>query len=88
MLGRFGLRRRIAGQEEALALLGFLKEERAAIAEYHGGLPRADAEALAWAEIDALLERAERGDDRRPSGAGVTSQWLPPPLSAYHETAE
>ena len=80
MLGRFGLRRRIAGQEEVLKLLGFLKEERAAIAEFHGGLPRKDAEALAWAEIDALLERTA---ERRPSGAGVTSQWLPPPASAY-----
>ena len=80
--------RRIAGQEEVLSLIGFLKEERAAIAEFHGGLSRDAAEALAWAEIDALLERAERGADRLPNGAGVTSQWLPPPASAYGEAPE
>ena len=88
MLGRFGRRRRVAGQKEVLSLLGFLKEARAAIAEFHGGLPREQAEALAWAEIDALLERAERGAARLPSGARVTSQWLPPPPSAYGEAAE
>ena len=69
MLGRFGLRRRIAGQEEALSLLGFVKEERAAIAEYHGGPLREDVEALAWAEMDALLERGERGAVYCPQGA-------------------
>ena len=37
MLGRFGLRRRIAGQEEVLKLIGFLREERAAIAECRVG---------------------------------------------------
>lgn len=35
-------------------------EERAAIAEFDGGLPRTKAETVAWAELKRQLDRVER----------------------------
>jgi len=81
MIGRFGVRHRVD-----IELIGFLWEERTAIAEFDGGLSRAEAEGLAWREIDGLLALIECGSGKSPAGSGVTSQWLPPPPS--HHRAE
>jgi len=58
-------------------------QERAAIAEFDGGLPRYDAEQLAWREVTAILADIEADASRLPAGSGVTSQWQPPPRSYY-----
>lgn len=83
MLGRFGTRRGPWSHRDSLDTIGFLWQERAAIAELDGGLSREDAEQLAWREVNALLALIEQGSERLPAGAGVTSQWLPPPPSYY-----
>ncbi len=83
MLGRFGTRRGLWTNKGILEAVGLIWQERAAIAEFDGGLSREDAEQLAWGEVNAFLATIEPSSDRLPAGAGVTSQWLPPPPSYY-----
>ena len=66
-----------------LEAVGVIWQERAAIAEFDGGLSREDAEQLARREIDGLLALTKCDTGRSPAGAGVTSHWLPPPPSCY-----
>jgi hypothetical protein len=48
MLGRFGTRRGLWTNKSILGAVGFLWQERAAIAEFDGGLSREQAVELAW----------------------------------------
>lgn len=49
--GRYHQRMYDAHAAEALATVRELFEERAAIMQYDGGLPRAEAERLAWIDV-------------------------------------
>ena len=83
MIGRFGTRRGPWTHKGILETISVIWQERAAIAEYDGSLSRDDAEQLAWREVSAFLALIEPGSGKSPAGAGVTSQWLPPPPSYY-----
>lgn len=57
---------RAALREQKAALLDLVEafEERAAIAEYDGGLSRADAEGLAWCQVMALRPQNKKNEKR------------------------
>jgi hypothetical protein len=59
---------------DQLAELGYRFEERAAIIEYAAGLPRDEAQRLAWADIEAQLDAI---DPRQARARGATEHWRP-----------
>jgi hypothetical protein len=83
MARRHGHRRQRRTHRDVQEFIGFLWQERAAIAEFDGGLSREEAEQLALDGIGYILATIEAGSERAPVGSGVTSQWLPLPPSCY-----
>lgn len=75
MIGRSARGRVLANNPQLLAEFGYRFQERASIIEYHGGLDRADAEMLAWTEMEALLGSLDR---RKGFARGATEHWQPP----------
>jgi len=76
MIGRSGRATLLGQPPEALAALGYAFAERAAIHEHDGGLPREEAERLAWEHVQRTFH-AIVGGAANPE-KGVTRHWRPP----------
>jgi hypothetical protein len=78
MIGRSGRCTLLGQSPEALRELGLAFEERAGIIEYHGGLPRAEAERLAWREVQQRRELFLVTGRAHDPSKGPTAHWRPP----------
>ena len=70
--------RTLARDADALREIGYIANERAAIHEHMGGLPRDQADRMAWAWVaqqDGLLDAL---DGRHAKARGATEHWPPP----------
>ena len=83
MVSWFGPRRGPWTHQGILEIVGFLWQERAAIAEFDGGLSREDAEQLGWQEVNAFLAAIGGDPGKSPACTGATCHWRPPPPSYY-----
>ena len=83
MIGRSGRCTLLGSDPEKLSEIGYASEERAGIIEYHGGLPREEAECLAWQEVQERPELFVVAGREPDPTKGATGHWKPPPLSMY-----
>ena len=70
--------RTIAHNPAALAEIGYLAQERSAIHEFDGGLPRDEADRLAWEAVMREPGLLDTLDGRKGKSRGPTEHWLPP----------